>query len=127
MEFEFLGNNLKETLNNILRQLNSNTTSSSINYTNPNLTDPIDYDSRDKDGGYLNNLGNKERHTEYLWLLIIDLLIFLGLSFISYSSIKKIAAKNNNSGNNTQSEDFKPKFINGLLYANGGKKLKYIL
>ena len=86
---------------------------------NKTLSDVDDIDSRDKDVNYPQTLEDTHKHTEYLWLLIFDLLIFLGLTFISYSSSQKLAARSNVNASNA-SEDFKPKFIKGLLYANGG-------
>jgi hypothetical protein len=81
--------------------------------------DPYDIDSRDKDINFPKEIEETHKHTEYLWLLIFDLLIFMGLTFISYTSSQKLAARSN-VNSNPQAEDFKPKFIKGLLYANGG-------
>jgi hypothetical protein len=52
-----------------------------------------------------------ETHDEWLWLLILDLLIFCGLAVTSYMSSRKLQTVN--------PDDFKPKFIRGLIYANG--------
>jgi len=79
--------------------------------------DSNDIDSRDNDYNFPKLDSNK--HTDYLWLLIFDLLIFLGLTFISYTSVQKLVSKNNGNTSNA-SEEFKVKFIKGLLYANGG-------
>jgi hypothetical protein len=93
--------------------------------SNTTPADPYDIDSRDKDINYPKEMEDTHKHTEYLWLLIFDLLIFMALTFISYTSSQKLAARSN-INNNTQAEDFKPKFIKGLLYANGGK-LNYFI
>ena len=59
-------------------------------------------------------------HNEHLWLLILDLLVFVGLTFTAYSSSKKMEATTMNP------DDFRPKFIKGLIYANGSKFIKVI-
>ena len=87
--------------------------------SNMTLADTEDIDSRDKDINYPKDLEVTHKHTEYLWLLIFDLLIFMALTFISYSSSQKLAARTV-VNTNAQAEDFKPKFIKGLIYANGG-------
>jgi len=66
----------------------------------------------------------QENHGDFLWLLVLDLLIFIGLTIVSYQASLKIAE-------NTQTlEDpnslNKLKFIKGLTYANGSKQLKNI-
>lgn len=63
----------------------------------------------------------QENHGDFLWLLVLDLLIFIGLTIVSYQASLKIAE-------NTQTlEDpnalNKLKFIKGLTYANGSKQL----
>lgn len=82
--------------------------------------DSNDIDSRDNDYNFPQLIGDVNKHTDYLWLLIFDLLIFLALTFISYTSVQKLASRNNANTQNA-SEEFKVKFIKGLLYANGGK------
>jgi hypothetical protein len=67
-------------------------------------------------------LEKDNRHPEFLWLLIIDLLIFVALTLTSYSSSKKLSSRNKLQST-TAAEDFKPKFIKGLVYANGGRLL----
>lgn len=57
---------------------------------------------------------------KYGWLLIIDLLIFVGLTFVTYTSSQKIKADENNP------DDFRPKFIKGLVVANGIRTLSLI-
>lgn len=52
-------------------------------------------------------------HDEHLWLLILDLLVFIGLTFTAYTSSKKMESATMNP------DDFRPKFIKGLIYANG--------
>jgi len=64
------------------------------------------------------NLDKEHRHSEFLSLLIIDLIIFMGLTFTSYSSSQKLSSRSK-AQTATASEDFKPKFIKGLVYANG--------
>lgn len=51
----------------------------------------------------------------YLWLLIIDLLIFASLTLTTYTSSKKLNVSQH------ESTDFRPKFIKALVLANGGK------
>lgn len=50
----------------------------------------------------------------YLWLLIIDLLIFASLTLTTYTSSKKLNVSQH------ESTDFRPKFIKALVLANGG-------
>lgn len=69
-------------------------------------------------------LEDKERHSSYLWLIVIDLLIFIGLTVILYSSSKKLIPKNGTA--NSIADDFKPKFVKGLIYANGSNYIKII-
>lgn len=62
-----------------------------------------------------------DSYNDYLWLLILDLLVFVVLTFISYQASLKIAE-------NTEAiEDpnglNKLKFIKGLTYANGSKNI----
>ena len=60
-----------------------------------------------------------EESSSFLWLLIIDLLIFIGLSFRAYQSALKIEE------NIQDTEDpnvmNKLKFMKGLTYSNGSK------
>ncbi len=57
-----------------------------------------------------------EKHNEqsYLWLLIIDLLIFIGLTVYAYNSSKNMEESNANP------EELRYKFMKSLIYANGG-------
>jgi hypothetical protein len=111
---------LPKILNNILRILASNST---INSNYSNVADE-EVNEGAKGLGDIEipiDLADREhRHAEYLWLLIIDLLIFVLLTVISYSSSQKLAARNKLQSANS-AEDFKPKFTKGLVYANGGK------
>jgi hypothetical protein len=50
-----------------------------------------------------------------LWLLILDLLVFVGLSAYAYISSKRMEKEG------TSAEDFRYKFMKSLIYANGGK------
>jgi hypothetical protein len=52
---------------------------------------------------------------KYLWLLIIDLLVFVGLSVYAYISSKRMEEER------TNHEDFRYKFVKSLIVANGGK------
>ena len=63
---------------------------------------------------------SEELHGDYLWLLILDLLIFIGLTFISYQASLKISENTENSEDPNSLN--KLKFIKGLSYANGSKK-----
>ena len=58
-----------------------------------------------------------EKTTEdgYLWLLIIDLLIFIGLTIYAYTSSKKMEETN------TSPDELRYKFMKSLIYANGSK------
>lgn len=64
---------------------------------------------------YEEEFAGKDQHEEYLWLLILDLLIFVGLTTTAYVSSKKMEGSTDNP------DDFRPKFIKGLIYANGSK------
>jgi hypothetical protein len=77
-----------------------------------------DIDSRDKDLDYAKELENAEKHPEYLWLLIFDLLIFMALAFTNYNLLQKLNFKKTEKNMNSI-EEFKYKFLTGLLYANG--------
>jgi hypothetical protein len=61
-------------------------------------------------------VSNLEPHPEnfLLWLLILDLLVFVGLSVYSYISSKRMEKEG------TSPEDFRYKFMKSLIYANGG-------
>jgi hypothetical protein len=87
-----------------------------------NEESPVD-NQNENDGpknlDYPQLLEDKERHSSYLWLIVIDLLIFIGLTVILYSSSKKLIQKNGTA--NSIADDFKPKFVKGLIYANGSK------
>lgn len=96
----FYGNILRKLVEVITKQ--SNTTISG----NEGIND---------DSTYIGELTKKERHEEYLWLLVVDLLIFIGLTVSTYLSSKKLAATTSNP------DDFRPKFIKGLIWANGSK------
>lgn len=65
----------------------------------------------------MTNNAAEEAHADFLWILILDLLIFIGLTAVSYQASLKIeeateATEDPNSLN-------KLKFIKGLTYANG--------
>ena len=83
-----------------------------------NSADPSDVEGS-KNINYPLLLEDKERHSDYLWLLVIDLLIFIGLTSILYSSSKKLLPKGGTAS--SIADDFKPKFVKGLIYANGSK------
>lgn len=77
------------------------------------------------DKNYPDILEDQFQHEEYLWLLIFDLLIFIGLALVSYSSSKKLKERAGHTPGASTAEDFKPKFIKGLIYANGSKQIKF--
>jgi hypothetical protein len=76
------------------------------------ITQNYDENTQVKDK-FIEELTVKNIHDEYLGLLIINLLVFSGLTFTAYSSAKKMEATT------TNPDDFRPKFIKGLIYANG--------
>lgn len=88
---------------------------------NNTLTAPVE------DTDYIGDFLDKNKHNEHLWLLIVDLLIFLALTFTSYTSFKKLASRVNAQPATSAAEDFKPKFIKGLLYANASKKVLFMI
>jgi hypothetical protein len=92
------------------------------NTTIANITSSDTLDESSTEIDLTHNMTHKETHSDYLWLLVIDLLIFIGLTATCYSSSQKLIQKQNSS--NSIAEDFKPKFLKGLIYANGGK-IKY--
>ncbi len=60
---------------------------------------------------------SEEAHGDFLWILILNLLIFIGLTVVSYQASLKIAeATAATEDPNTLN---KLKFIKGLTYANG--------
>jgi hypothetical protein len=89
-----------------------------VKKTNITQLDPEDIDSRDEDKDFAKELSMNEKHPDYLWLLIFDLLIFLGLAFTSYNLLQKLNFKKTEKNMNSI-EEFKHKFLTGLLYANG--------
>ena len=64
---------------------------------------------------------NSQESSKYLWMLIFDLLIFFSLTLTSYTSSKKIKMENQ-----SNSDDFRPKFIKGLVLANGIRTVSLI-
>lgn len=66
---------------------------------------------------------NQTYHTERIYLLILDLLIFIVISYYSYQSYRKFS-KNKPPPNQSPQEfikfEFKLNFVKGLLLANGG-------
>jgi hypothetical protein len=65
-----------------------------------------------------------DKHPEYLWLLSFDLIIFVFLTWLSYNSSKKEQKK---SLNQFQFQDFKAKFIQGLVISNGVRAFSLLL
>lgn len=61
---------------------------------------------------------NKPKGSQYLWMLIFDLLIFFSLTITSYTSSKKLKL--------LKTDDFKLKFIKGLVLANGTRTISLI-
>lgn len=79
-------------------------------------TQPLETLDEELLAGMTNN-PSEEVHGDFLWILILDLLIFIGLTVVSYQASLKIAeateaTEDPNSLN-------KLKFIKGLTYANG--------
>lgn len=64
----------------------------------------------------------EEVHSDFLWILIVNLLIFIGLTVVSYQASLKIAETTE--GTEDPNSLNKLKFIKGLTYANGSN-LKY--
>ena len=60
------------------------------------------------------NITEPKREEKFLWLLIIDLLVFAGLSVNSYLSTRRMEKDGINV------EDFRYKFMKSLIYANAG-------
>lgn len=85
-----------------LRLLSLNTTST---ITGEDITSP---------GHTMTDLEDRDIHNDYLWLLILDLLIFIGLTIYAYMSWKKLE------GTAVSADDFRPRFIRALIWANGG-------
>ena len=74
-------------------------------------------------GTLSNSTDNPEETTssdKYLWFLFLDLIIFIGLTYTTYSSSKKLNSEQENP------EDFRPKFIKWLVLANGVRALSLI-
>ena len=65
-----------------------------------------------------------DRHQSFLWLLSIDLIVFVFLTWLSYSSSKKEQKK---PINQTQFQDFKAKFIQGLVISNGIRSISLLI
>ena len=65
-----------------------------------------------------------DRHPEYLWLLALDLIVFLFLTYLSYSSSKKEQKK---PLNQMQFEDFKATFIQVLVISNGARAFSLLI
>jgi len=60
-------------------------------------------------------------HSEYLYLLFIDLVAFLALFFLAYNSLKKLKIRLE------REDDPKFKIVNGLIAANGLRALSLIV
>lgn len=63
----------------------------------------------------------EETHGDFLWLLILDLLIFIALTIVSYQASLKIAENTETTEDPNSLNKFK--FIKGLCYANGSKNI----
>jgi hypothetical protein len=61
----------------------------------------------------------EEVHGDFLWILILNLLIFIGLTIVSYQASLKIAEATETTEDPNSLN--KLKFIKGLAYANGSK------
>ena len=61
----------------------------------------------------------EEVHGDFLWILILNLLIFIGLTIVSYQASLKIAEATQTTEDPNSLN--KLKFIKGLAYANGSK------
>jgi hypothetical protein len=64
----------------------------------------------------------EKKKTKFLWLLFFDLLIFLSLTYTTYTSSKKLE----NEEQSDENSDFRPKFIKWLVVANGVRALSLI-
>ena len=64
----------------------------------------------------------EKKKTKFLWLLFFDLLIFLSLTYTTYTSSKKLE----NEEQSDENSDFRPKFIKWLVVANGIRSLSLI-
>jgi hypothetical protein len=64
---------------------------------------------------------NNEKHSHLLYLLFINLLIFIVLFFMAYNSLKKLKIKLD------REDDPKFKIINGLVVANGLRAVSLII
>jgi hypothetical protein len=94
-----------------------------VNSNNDTISDDSFGEEMGNNKDYPEIMEELDRHPDYLGLLVIDLLIFIGLTVICYSSSKKLNQKANTA---SIADDFKPKFVKGLVYANGSKPiLKY--
>ena len=72
-----------------------------------------------------NNLApDIDTHPDYIWLLTLDLLVFIFLTYLSYTSSKKEQKKQNLQ---FQIQDFRSKFINGLVISNGLRSFSLII
>lgn len=60
---------------------------------------------------------SEEVHSDFLWILIVNLLIFIGLTVVSYQASLKIAEATQTTEDPNSLN--KLKFIKGLTYANG--------
>lgn len=79
-------------------------------------------DILDKDIDNINdNDFNNEMHSHFLYLLFINLLIFIILFFLAYNSLKKLKIKLD------REDDPKFKIINGLVVANGLRAVSLIV
>ena len=65
-----------------------------------------------------NESNNQKNNSQYLWMLIFDLLIFFSLTLTSYTSSKRLKVLG--------SDNFRLKFIKGLVLANGIRTLSLI-
>lgn len=86
------------------------------------MTNSTETNLLDKDIDILNEeTYHSEGHSEFLYLLFINLLLFIVLFFLAYNSLKKLKIKLD------RRDDPKFKIINGLVVANGVRAVSLII
>lgn len=67
------------------------------------------------------NDNDLERHTDYMFLLFVNMIIFIFLFFLTYSKVKKLKIKLD------REDDPKFKIVNGLIVANGIRAISLVI